>query len=378
MAIENLDLGLELPDSTQMPELVKALVDAVDQCSSTVMLTSPDGIIRYVNRQFTMLTGYMADEVLGRTPRVLRSHNTPDAFYRTMWETITSGREFRGEIENRRKSGELYWENLSITPIKDAQGNVGFFLAIADNVTAKKQLERELHESFERLTQSNSRLQQFVSLVSHDLQGPLGNALMALEFIASDEDTKLSSAAEDVLGAGQSSLENAATLIRELLSFSRASKKASNFALTDLGMLFGALTETLYREIESSGAQIEIGTLPNIYGNSTLLRELFYNCLANAIKYRSSERPHIRVSAESVDGGVRIVIADNGMGIPQTELRKVIEPFTRGSNAGSLPGTGLGLALCKQIMDLHRGTLTLESEVGIGTKVALFFPNSAD
>lgn len=374
MTTESATTEQGLADLTELPELVRALIDAVDQCSSTVMLTTPAGVIRYVNRQFTMLTGYRADEVIGNTPRILRSENTPEAFYRTMWNTIVSGQEFRGEIENRRKSGELYWENLSITPIKDADQKICFYLAIADNITVRKRLEKELHESLDLLTESNSKLQHFVSLVSHDLQSPLGNASLALEFIATDSDSVLSAGSQEVLRAAQDSVGNAVTLIRELLSYSRASRKGWEARPVDLSFILSELSEALYREIEASDAQLEYANLPTICGNETLIRELFYNIVANAIKYRRREKPRISVTARADEEGVRVTVADNGMGIPPGELEKVIEPFARGTNASSLPGTGLGLALCRQIVDVHRGTLTLDSTVGQGTKVTLYFP----
>lgn len=374
---EDVTEGESIFPSTHQPfELVRALLDALDQCSSTVILTTPDGIIRYVNRHFSKLTGYPAEEAIGMTPRILRSGNTPKEFYRTMWSTILAGDEFRGEIQNRRKSGELYWENLSVTPIRGASGDTSFFLAIADNITARKRLEKELHESLDRLTDSNAKLQHFVSMVSHDLQGPLGNVSMALDYLADDRESPLAAGTRDVLDAARTSLNDAVTLLRELLSYSRASRREWEAVPIDLNLLVTELSEALYREIAATGARITCAELPTIRGNSTLIRELFYNLIANAIKYRGQQKPDITIRSQAADDGLTVVIEDNGMGIPPGELERVVEPFSRGSNAYAIPGTGLGLALCKQIMEVHRGTLRLRSVVGNGTEVTLFFPSA--
>ncbi|MCD4686815.1 MAG: PAS domain S-box protein, partial [Anaerolineae bacterium] len=134
-------------DHAHSQALLRKLTQAVEQSPSTVMITDLDGTIEYVNPKFTTLTGYTPDEVIGQNPRIQNSGLTPDEVYRELWATITAGGEWRGEFRNRKKNGVLYWEFASISPVRDAQGRNTHYVAVKEDITARKEAEAALRES---------------------------------------------------------------------------------------------------------------------------------------------------------------------------------------------------------------------------------------
>jgi PAS domain S-box-containing protein len=140
-------------DRRRGEDAIRELSVAVDHGPASVLITDVDGRIRYVNERFTRITGYSAAEALGQTPRMLNSGATPEHVYRDLWTAIKSGREWRGEIQNRRKSGELFWNAVSISPIRDASGQIARFVGVQEDITARKQAEAALEDREQRFRQ---------------------------------------------------------------------------------------------------------------------------------------------------------------------------------------------------------------------------------
>ncbi len=140
-------------DRRRGEDAIRQLSVAVDQGPAAVLVTDPEGTIQYVNERFTRITGYSAAEALGQTPRMLKTGATPEQVYRDLWTTIKSGREWRGEIQNRRKSGELFWNAVSISPVRSASGEIDKFVGVQEDITARKEAEAALEEREQRFRQ---------------------------------------------------------------------------------------------------------------------------------------------------------------------------------------------------------------------------------
>jgi PAS domain S-box-containing protein len=149
--IQMIEYSIDITERKAAEAELRKLSRAVDQSSSSVVITDPAGTIEYVNPKFTAVTGYTFDEAIGRNPRVLKSGSQPDEFYADLWATISSGREWHGEFCNRKKNGELYWEAASISPIRDASGETTHYVAIKDDITERKAMEQQLKESEEQI-----------------------------------------------------------------------------------------------------------------------------------------------------------------------------------------------------------------------------------
>lgn len=156
LEIENRELKAEIVECLRMKEEMNKLLHAVEQSPSTVMITDVNGNIEYVNPKFTQLTGYTSEEVLGKNPRILKPSCKSSEEYRELWETITSGREWRGEFYNRKKNGEFYWENASISPVRNSQGVITHFIAVKEDITEHKRIEDELRKLSLAIEQSSS------------------------------------------------------------------------------------------------------------------------------------------------------------------------------------------------------------------------------
>lgn len=156
LEIENRELKAEIVECLRMKEEMNKLLHAVEQSPSTVMITDVNGSIEYVNPKFTQLTGYTSEEVLGKNPRILKPSRKSSEEYRELWETITSGREWHGEFYNRKKNGEFYWENASISPVRNSQGVITHFIAVKEDITERKRIEDELRKLSLAIEQSSS------------------------------------------------------------------------------------------------------------------------------------------------------------------------------------------------------------------------------
>ena len=156
LEIQNRELKAEIVECLRMKDETNKLLHAIEQSPSTVIITDVNGNIEYVNPKFTQLTGYTSEEVLGKNPRILKPGCKPSEEYRELWETITSGREWRGELYNRKKNGEFYWEYASISPVRNSQGVITHFIAVKEDITERKRVEDELRKLSHAIEQSPS------------------------------------------------------------------------------------------------------------------------------------------------------------------------------------------------------------------------------
>jgi len=372
-------IGQDITQQRETEELLRKLSRAVEQSRNSVMITDASGAIEYVNPRFTELTGYKAEEVLGQTPRILKSGETTDTDYRQLWKAIKNGKEWRGIFHNRRKNGELYWEDTVISPIRNEQNEITHFLAIKEDITEHVLLKQEVEERNQELarTQTLTAMGRMATMIAHDLRNPLSSIKMTLQIWGKRAEESWGEEAREMKQISLDQVRYMENILADLLAFARPD--ALNPEWLDVNKLLDSAINTTQKAIQEHGAKIVAEYqphLPTIHGDATKLRQVFSNLIMNALESADNVNhvPNIRISANvEVDGStpaIRIDIHDNGGGIDPTQKDKLFEPFytTRAK------GTGLGLPIVKRILDQHHGQISLEMEEDGGVCARVILP----
>ena len=369
----------DLSERKKVEEEIRKLSRAVEQSPSAIMITGMQGEIEYVNPYFCKVTGYSIQEVIGKNPRILKSGSTSDNEYKDMWKTIAKGKEWRGEFHNRKKNGELYWEQASISPVRDEKGIITHYIAIKEDITEKKRMQQELLVAKEKAEESDKMKSEFLSQMSHEIRTPLNVILSYNSFLKDElsetinEDIKLSF--DSIDSAGKRLLRT----IDMILNLAAIQKGKIDIELDPVDV--GAILTGLSREFEFQAREkklyLKLELPPGkiiIPGDDYLLSEIFQNLLNNALKY--TREGGIDIRAEIInDGRVKIDIRDTGIGISKKYLPKLFLPFTQEETGYTrkFEGNGLGLALVKNYLDLLKAEISVESEKDRGTTFSIIF-----
>jgi PAS domain S-box-containing protein len=352
----------------QAEEQVRKLLRAVEQSPATVVITDTNGLIEYVNPKFTQLTGYAAEEVLGKTPRVLKSGEQPPDFYKEMWGAVKSGHEWRGEFHNRKKNGELFWEFSSISPVRDREGNVTHFVAVKEDVTERKRLEEER----ERLI---SELDAFAHTVAHDLKNPLGAVLGFSDLLTTEGVELTPQDVKESLAAVNLSAKKMQNIIEELQLLAGVRKAEVRSAPIDMAAVVESALERLsFMAREYEPVVVRPPSWPVALGYAPWVEEVWANYLSNALKY-GGRPPRLELGGDTTDGSVRFWVKDNGPGLTTEQRAKLFTPFTRLHQARAT-GQGLGLSIVHRIMERLGGEVWVESEPGEGSRFGFTLPRA--
>ncbi len=349
---------------------------AVQQAAESVMITDAGGTILYVNPAFETVTGYARDEAVGRNPRLLKSGQHDEAFYRELWETITSGRVWRGTFVNRRKDGTLYREEAVITPVRDDRGEIRYFVAVRRDVTRERELEERL-----RLAERMETIGQLASVVAHDFN----NLLMAILGAAEAAARHGGEAVADDVESIRHAVRRGADLTRRLLTVAR--QQVIEPVDLDLSRFLVDVAPTLRRLVPEN---IRLEVIPcdepaGVHADPTELERILMNLVANARDAMPSggelvvECSVVELGPSYVAGRpwaregryTLLAVTDTGVGMDQETLSHVFEPFFTTKKGR---GTGLGLATVYGLVEQHGGFINVYSEPGEGTTFKIYLP----
>jgi PAS domain S-box-containing protein len=260
------------------------------------------------------------------------------------------------------------------TPIRDENGAVVGLLGIFWDITEQRLAEEKLKKTLEDLERSNKELEQFAYVASHDLQEPLRMVSSYTQLLERRYKDKLDADAKEFIAYAVDGATRMQRLIQDLLTYSRVSSKGKPLNPTDCNAVLAQVRINLSVAIEENSARVTHDELPIVMADETQLVQLFQNLIGNAIKFHSEESPRIHVSAEKNEKEWIFSVRDNGKGIDPQYHERIFVIFQRLQGKGEYPGTGIGLAICKHIIERHAGRIWVESELGKGSTFYFTIP----
>jgi len=372
----------ETTEQRSVTERLELLDAAVAATPTAWIVTDARGVIEWVNPAFTTLTGYSAEEVLGRTMNLLKSGRHPDSFYADLWRTINEGRIWQGEMCNRHKSGALYDERMTIAPVRDREGRIAHYVAMKTDITDERQLEAQLARS-----QRLESIGLLASGIAHDLNNMLAPIMLAVSLI---KDRHRDRETLELLDMMQGAAHRGAGVVQQVLTFARGAdgERVQLDVRPLLKELAQLVRETFPRQIRVS---VLVPSAPLlVQGDVTQLHQVLLNLAVNA-RDAMTEGGTLTLKAETValnaasaiqapagQPGVyiKISVADTGSGIPPEVLDQIFEPFFTTKPRGE--GTGLGLSTVYGMVRSHGGFVTVDSTPGAGTEFHVLLPACAE
>jgi PAS domain S-box-containing protein len=335
-----------------------------------------DGYFKRVNPSFTRVLGYTEAELLAK-PYVDFIH--PDDLSATQNEasSIAAGlydvtRSFQNRY--RCKDGGYRWLEWRTRP--NVSQEIIYF--VARDVTAQKEVSEKLADYSHELERSNGELQQFAYVASHDLQEPLRAVAGCVQMLGERNAGKLDERSKELMGYAVDGAKRMQTLINDLLSYSRVGSKGINKSWMDPKAAVDKAIRQLQTSLDECHAAVSIDPLPRVSADAVQLTQLFQNLIGNAIKFHDGKPPEVRISARQEPGETIFSVRDNGIGIAPEYHDRLFRVFQRLHSRVQYAGTGIGLAICKKIVERHGGRIWVESQTGQGATFLFSIPKEKD
>ncbi len=408
-AVGTLISGQDVTEKQAIENQLMLQSAALEAAANAIVITDKSGKIVWANQALTKISGYTQQEVVGQNPRIFKSGLHNDYFYENMWNTVLAGNIWHDEIFNRRKDDRLYTEEMTITPVRNRQGDIQHFIAIKHDITERKRLQQNLLQANIELEANSHKLERTLlemaaknkqlqeaqnqliqseklaaigilsSGIAHEIKNPLAIISLSIEEFE-DHSEKLDDQSKNYIGMIKRAAERANNVIIELLRFARVSDlKVESINLYHLLEGTFLLVKNIAKFKGITIQQITNDQTIEISGDRILLEQVFFNLLMNAIDStprggRITVTSRLRKAFSNAVDQDEIVIdvEDTGHGIAPEILSKIFEPFFTTKEQGK--GTGLGLSTVYTLLKRHRGTIEVQSLVGKGTTFTIVLP----
>ena len=357
-------------------ELFRLLVDGITDYA--IYMLDPTGKVVSWNKGAQRLKGYSTEEILGQHVSIFFdpediAAGKPQA---ELARATTEGRT-EEEAWRVRKDGSRFRAHVTVTALRDDNGKLRGFAKVTRDVTARQAVDDKLRAYATRLERSNRELETFASVASHDLQEPLRKIRSFGDRLMSKYAERLDPTANDYLQRMCAAAARMQDLIENLLTFSRVTTRAQPFALVDVGIVAREALSDLESRVAQTAGRVELGALPVLHADATQIRQLFQNLMGNALKFhRAGVPPVVHVGSKSLPGGGgwEVWVEDNGLGFEPQYAERIFGLFQRLHGRSEFEGTGIGLAICRKIVERHHGTIVATGVPGEGARFTLTLP----
>ncbi len=346
--------------------LFRRFIDTIPDHSLAYL--DAQGVHRELSGEIEKIYGYSVDQILNTDGSFMRRAGDDPAT--ELAEALRTGR-FEAEVPQRRRDGTTVWVHLIITPMLDDEGAHLGYVKIGRDVTEERLQRIELAERGQELERSNKELEEFAYVASHDLSAPLRAISGYLDLIGRRYQPGPEVA--HFMERAMLACVRMQTMTDDLLIYSRASHHELLLEAVQTGEVVGDLQEMFARQIEGEGARVEIGELPTVRADRAQLSQVLQNLIGNALKFHSDEPAQIRIGANREGRYWRFEVADNGIGIGPEHVEQLFKMFHR-PNGEQFPGSGIGLTVCKRIVDRHGGSIRHEPAPGGGSVFSFTLP----
>ena len=361
-------------------EQIQLLSTAVEKSPLYIVITDINGNIEYVNPKFTRQTGYSFEEVKGRNMRILKSEKQNQKFYRDLWDTILSGKDWSGEMLNKKKNGELYWENASIASISDENGKITHFIGIKEDITEKKEINEELIKAKEKAEESDRLKSAFLTNMSHEIRTPMNGILGFAGLL--NKSTLTGGEKSHYIGIIEKSAKRLLSTLNDIIDISKIEAGQVEVSLNEVNVskkMFD-LIQFFSQEAQQKGLKMNYVTVESVKNlivksDENKLESIFSNLLKNAVKY--TVKGEITVGLSINEKGVMgFYVKDTGIGIPRERMNAIFNRFEQADIEDKLAfeGSGLGLAITKSYVEMLGGTIAAQSTVNVGSTFTVRLP----
>jgi PAS domain S-box-containing protein len=385
LKISNQALQQQIAERQQAEEQLHLFDSVVVNSNDAVLITTAEPIeeeysgprIIYVNHAFTIMTGYILDEVFGKSPRILKGIKTDPVVCTKIRKALKAWQPIQIEILNYRKDGTEFWADLNIFPVINEGGLYTHWVGVQRDVTRRKQQEQEMQSALEKEKELNELKSHFVSTASHEFRTPLATILSSVELLEYYGHLSTESENREYFQQIRTAIDRMTSLMSDVLTLEKTD--VGKMEINPIQLNLEQFCHSLITEIHlGSKRQHNISFL--LRGESSqglldekVLRHVFGNLLSNAVKYSPIEG---NISFEVIRHNHEVIfqIRDQGIGIPEEARQRLFEPFFRAKNVGTVSGTGLGLSIVKRLVEMHGGHINVDSQEGKGTTFTVVLP----
>jgi PAS domain S-box-containing protein len=347
--------------------------ETIDSMMDPVVITDLLENITQFNNAFTDLLGYNS-EMIGEHPTKIIIEKDVPKVQKEIKECIKTGFVKNFECTAVSKDKKEFLVLFNITQLKNSADNPIGLILVARDITERKEAEQKLRQTLEDLERSNAELEQFAYVASHDLQEPLRMVASFLQLLELRYKDKIDEDANEFIAYAVDGANRMQQMINDLLMYSRVGTRGKSFKRTDSKVALGLAIANLYIAINENNAVITQDSLPIIMADSSQLVQVFQNLIGNAIKFRRDALPKIHISAERKGNEWIFSVIDNGIGIESKHFERIFLIFQSLHNKINYPGSGIGLSICKKIVERHGGRIWVESQPGKGSTFNFTIP----